>query len=153
MMEADDYIIREMTFADIDQVCVLEEMAFSMPWHKESFVEMAENKDALYLVVEETAHPGMVIACCGMRSIVGEGDISNVVVHPDFRKRGIARRMLTELLRRGEEEFGVEAYTLEVRVGNEDAIKLYKNLGFVSEGIRKNFYQKPVEDAMIMWKR
>ena len=145
--------IREMTSMDIDQVCVLEEMVFSMPWHRQSFVEMVENKDALYLVVEEDSRPGVVIAVCGMRSIVGEGDISNVVVHPDYRKRGIAQQLLSELLRRGESEFGVEAYTLEVRKSNADALNLYQRLGFVQEGIRKNFYEKPTEDAIIMWKR
>ncbi len=142
-----------MTSLDIDQVCMLEEMAFSMPWHRQSFVEMVDNKDALYLVVEEDIRPGVVIACCGMRSIVGEGDISNVVVHPNYRKRGIAYRMLTELLRQGEVDYGVEAYTLEVRKSNTDAVNLYHRLGFVQEGIRKNFYEKPIEDAIIMWKR
>lgn len=147
------YIIRELTMEDIDQVCVLEEMVFSMPWHKESFIEMVENKDALYLVVEENSNPGVVIAACGMRNIVGEGDISNVLVHPDYRKRGIARLMLAELMKQGEQKFGIEAYTLEVRKSNVDAIHLYEYHGFVQEGIRKNFYEKPTEDAIIMWKR
>lgn len=147
------FIIREMTLQDVDQVHMLEEMAFSMPWSLQDFVDMTENKDALYLVVEEDTQPGTVIACCGMRNIVGEGDISNVVVHPDWRKQGIAQKMLTELLRRGEEEYGVEAYTLEVRKGNADAVNLYSRLGFTEEGVRKNFYEKPVEDAIIMWKR
>lgn len=146
-------IIRKMTLQDVDQVHSLEEKAFSMPWSRQDFLDILENKDALYLVVEEENRPGMVIACCGMRSIVGEGDISNVVVHPDWRKQGIAQQMLTELIRRGEEEFGVEAYTLEVRKSNTDAVNLYSRLGFVEEGIRKNFYERPVEDAIIMWKR
>lgn len=146
-------IIREMTLADVDQVCVLEEMAFSMPWHKESFIEMIEHKDAMYLVAEEKNHPGRVIACCGMRHIVGEGDISNVVVHPDFRKRGVAYDMLTELLSRSKKKYGITEYTLEVRCSNAGAIRLYEKLGFVNEGIRKNFYEEPVEDAIIMWKR
>ena len=145
--------IRELTMEDIDQVCALEEMVFSMPWQRDAFIEMVENKDALHLVVEEKTQPGVVIATCGMRHIVGEGDISNVVVHPHYRKRGIAYQMLSELLKRGELCFGIEAYTLEVRKSNEDARKLYEKLGFVSEGIRKNFYEKPVEDAIIMWKR
>lgn len=146
-------IIREMTLADVDQVCVLEEMAFSMPWHKESFIEMIEHKDAMYLVAEEKNHPGRVIACCGMRHIVGEGDISNVVVHPDFRKRGVAYDMLTELLSRSKKKYGITEYTLEVRCSNSGAIRLYEKLGFVNAGIRKNFYEEPVEDAIIMWKR
>ena len=143
--------IREMNLADVDSVCVLEEMAFSMPWHKESFIEMIENKDALYLVADDER--AGVIGCCGVRSIVGEGDITNVVVHPDFRKKGVAFDMLTQLLFRGEKEFGIKEFTLEVRYSNIGAIHLYEKLGFVSEGIRKNFYEEPVEDALIMWKR
>lgn len=143
--------IREMNLADVDSVCVLEEMAFSMPWHKESFIEMIENKDALYLVADDER--AGVIGCCGVRSIVGEGDITNVVVHPDFRKKGVAFDMLTQLLFRGEKEFGIKEFTLEVRYSNIGAIHLYEKLGFVSEGIRKHFYEEPVEDALIMWKR
>ncbi len=143
--------IREMTLADVDRVCVLEEMAFSMPWHKESFVEMIENKDALYLVADD--EQSGVIGCCGVRSIVGEGDITNVVVHPDFRQKGVAYKMLTQLLLRGEQDFGIKEFTLEVRYSNIGAIHLYEKLGFVSEGIRKKFYEEPVEDALIMWKR
>lgn len=143
--------IREMTLADVDRVCVLEEIAFSMPWHKESFVEMIENKDALYLVADD--EQSGVIGCCGVRSIVGEGDITNVVVHPDFRQKGVAYEMLTQLLWRGEQDFGIKEFTLEVRYSNIGAIHLYEKLGFVSEGIRKNFYEEPVEDALIMWKR
>ncbi len=146
-------IVRTMTLDDVDQVCVLEELAFSMPWHKQSFIEMIESEDALYLVAEEAENPGIVVGCCGMRSIVGEGDISNVVVHPKHRNKGIAHCMLTQLISRGIEEFNIEAYTLEVRKSNDSAIHLYEKLGFVSEGIRKNFYEKPVEDAIIMWKR
>ena len=145
--------IREMTLQDVEQVHELENLAFSTPWSRQDFVDMVENKDALYLVVEAANCPGTVIACCGMRSIVGEGDISNVVVHPKWRKQGIAKKMLMELLKRGKEEYSVEAYTLEVRKSNADAVKLYSGLGFVEAGIRKNFYAKPVEDAIIMWKR
>ena len=144
--------IREMTTEDVDEVCVLEEMAFSMPWHKESFIEMIENKDALYLVAEMADLPE-IVACCGVRSIVGEGDITNVVVHPKYRQKGIAYRMLKELLFRGEKEFQIKEFTLEVRKSNINAIHLYEKLGFVQEGIRKNFYEAPVEDAVIMWKR
>ena len=143
--------IREMTMDDVDRVCELEEMVFSMPWHKESFIEMIENKDALYLVAED-ADSG-VIGCCGMRSIVGEGDISNVAVFPEHRRKGVAHAMLTLLLLRGEKDFGIKEFTLEVRYGNMGAIHLYESLGFVAEGVRKNFYEDPVEDALIMWKR
>ncbi len=146
------FLIREMTKEDVDTVCMLEEEAFSMPWHKQSFIEMIENKDALYLVAA-SCDTNRVVGCCGLRNIVREGDISNVVVDKDFRQQGIANDLLKEIIHLGQERFHIREFTLEVRVSNEPAIRLYQKNGFVSEGIRKNFYEKPVEDAMIMWKR
>lgn len=75
-----------------------------------------------------------------------------MVVAPEARRRGVATGLLTYLLAEGDRA-GLTAYTLEVRVSNEAAVHLYEKLGFVSEGIRPGFYEKPVEDAMIMWKR
>lgn len=144
-----EIVIKPLTEDYVDQVCVLEEEAFSMPWHKESFLEMIANKNARYLVALQEEE---VLGCCGLRNIVGEGEITNVVVRSDVRAKGIARQMLTRLLEEGT-EMGVEAFTLEVRKGNAAAIHLYEKLGFITEGIRKNFYEKPTEDALIMWKR
>jgi len=133
----------------VEQVCELEEEAFSMPWHRESFLEMIENPHACYLVALAGKK---VAASCGLREIAGEGEITNVVTAPAFRKKGIARQILTSLLEEGEKR-GISAYTLEVRISNEAAVRLYQSLGFVEEGVRKNFYEKPKEDALIMWKR
>lgn len=144
-----EIVIKPLTEEYVDAVCELEKEAFSMPWHKESFMEMIFNKDAKYLVA---ICDGKVVGSCGMRNIVGEGDISNVVTDRAFRRQGVGRKMLEELLKEGI-EMGIEAFTLEVRKSNEAAIRLYEQLGFVIEGIRKNFYEKPREDALIMWKR
>lgn len=141
--------IKPLVETYVDQVCVLEEEAFSMPWHRESFMEMIVNKDARYLVA---LCGNEVVACCGLRNIVGEGEITNVVTRSDVRGKGIAEKLLIELFRQGY-EMGVEAFTLEVRKSNFPAIALYEKLGFQTEGIRKNFYEKPIEDALIMWKR
>lgn len=141
--------IKPLTEEYVDQVCVLEEEAFSMPWHRESFLEMILNKDACYLVglMEEE-----VVASCGLRNIVGDGEITNVVTKSSARGRGIGEQMLLKLLEEGT-AMGVEAFTLEVRKSNDAAIHLYEKLGFVTEGVRKNFYEDPTEDALIMWKR
>jgi len=141
--------IKPLTEEYVDQVCVLEEEAFSMPWHRESFLKMILNKDACYLVglMEEE-----VVASCGLRNIVGDGEITNVVTKSSARGRGIGERMLLKLLEEGT-AMGVEAFTLEVRKSNDAAIHLYEKLGFVTEGVRKNFYEDPTEDALIMWKR
>lgn len=144
-------VIRTMEEKDVDQVCLLEEHAFSMPWHKPSFLEMLLNPQALYLVAIDEDET--VRGCCGVRNVVGEGDITNVVVQDACQNKGIGRSLMEALLFRGEKELGIKAFTLEVRVSNAPAIHLYQSLGFVSAGIRKNFYEKPVEDAMIMWKR
>lgn len=143
--------VRRLLYEDVDAVCALEAEAFSMPWHKQSFIEMIENPDALYMVA--VMENGQIVGCCGLRSIVGEGDISNVVVKKELRGNGIATMLMEELLKTGIEEMHIEAFTLEVRVSNKEAIHLYEKFGFKNEGIRKNFYDKPKEDAMIMWKR
>ena len=141
--------IKSLTEEYVDQVCILEEEAFSMPWHRESFLEMIQNKDACYLV---GLHEDEVVASCGLRNIVGDGEITNVVTKASERGKGIGEKMLLKLLEEGV-AMGVEAFTLEVRKSNYAAIHLYEKLGFVTEGIRKNFYEEPTEDALIMWKK
>lgn len=148
--------IRDLRMNDIDRVCELEEEAFSMPWHKESFIDMVNNPDALYLVAVETVDGDkqeIVLGCAGLLSVVGEGEICNIVVASDRRGEHIGEALVRELLKRAADEYGVTAYTLEVRKSNAPAIALYEKLGFVSEGIRPNFYDRPNEDAIIYWKR
>ena len=144
-----ELLIKPLTEQYVDQVCVLEEEAFSMPWHKESFLEMIRNKDACYLVGIINDE---VVASCGLRNIVGDGEITNVVTAGNMRGKGVGKQMLLRLMEEGI-KMGVEAFTLEVRKSNAAAIHLYEGLGFVTEGVRKNFYEEPVEDALIMWKR
>lgn len=144
-----ELIIKPLTEENVDAVCVLEEEAFSMPWHRESFMEMIMNKDACYLVGISGQE---VVASCGLRNIVGDGEITNVVTKASERGKGIGKQMLLKLMEEGT-KMGVEAFTLEVRKSNMAAIHLYERLGFVTEGIRKNFYEEPTEDALIMWKR
>lgn len=144
-----ELVIKTLTEEYVDAVCVLEEEAFSMPWHRESFLEMISNENACYLV---GVFEGQVVASCGLRNIVGDGEITNVVTSGSMRRKGIGRQMLLKLMEEGI-NMGVEAFTLEVRKSNQGAIHLYESLGFVTEGIRKNFYEDPVEDALIMWKR
>ena len=89
---------------------------------------------------------------CGVKKIFEEGDISNVAVHPAHRGRGISRKMLEILMSEARAD-GVQAFTLEVRAGNEVAVNLYESLGFRTEGVRPRFYDDPVEDGLIMWQR
>ena len=87
-----------------------------------------------------------------MRDIFGEGEITNVAVLYDFRGKGIAKRMLETLLIESSAK-GVRSFTVEVRAGNRPAIELYRGFGFRTEGVRANLYERPMEDALIMWRR
>lgn len=140
---------RRMRAEDVPFISRLEEETFSMPWSAASFLQMIEKEDTAYFVAEED---GQLLGGCGLLLIAGEGNITNVVVAPGARRRGVATGLLTYLMEEGDRA-GLTAYTLEVRVSNAAAIGLYEKLGFISEGIRPGFYEKPVEDAVIMWKR
>ncbi|MDE6714387.1 MAG: ribosomal protein S18-alanine N-acetyltransferase [Lachnospiraceae bacterium] len=143
-------LIRQMQADDLEQAAALEAQNFSRPWSKEAFADALEKDYYQYLVaVDEKSQ--RVFGMCGLIRTLEEGGITNVVVSENVRNQGIGYRMLTELMRRAEEE-GVREYTLEVRKSNAPAIALYRKLGFVEEGIRPSFYDMPVEDAVIMRK-
>lgn len=142
-------IIREMKEEDIPAVCKIESSIFSKPWSANSFLSSIKDVNNIYLVVEDK---GQILGYCGLWGIVGEGQINNVVVMKESRNKGLGRIMLQRLLELGKEK-GLEEFTLEVRVSNENAIHLYRSLLFKDAGIRKNFYEEPIEDALIMWYR
>ena len=142
-------VIRSIEQEDIECVSCIEAECFSMPWSADAYRKVLEDDKCLYLVASLN---GSVVGMCGVMNILGEGDIHNVAVTAAQRGQGIAFAMLCELIRRGEER-GIVDFTLEVRVSNQAAIHTYEKLGFVSEGIRPKFYEKPIEDAMIMWRR
>ena len=171
------YYIRRMREEDIPQVVEIEKIAFSRPWTRSIFKAVLLLPYAAYYVaveqktleqktlkqkaleqeaLEQGEKPGLdqdrIVGICGVKKIFEEGEISNVAVHPDYRGRGVSRRML-EMLIREAREGGVESFTLEVRAGNRPAIRLYESFGFRTEGIRPRFYDHPVEDGLIMWLR
>ena len=141
--------IRELQDADIEILAQMEAEAFSMPWTAQDFRGLLERSYCFYLVA---LADGEIAGCCGYTDLCGEADIDNVVVGSRYRNQGVAQAMLEELIARGEAR-GVEAFTLEVRVSNAAGIHIYQKYGFRSEGIRPGFYEKPREDAMIMWRR
>ena len=142
-------IIRELRETDIESLAAIEAASFSMPWSAQDFRDLLSRDYCLYVVAEID---GEVAGCAGLTNSCNEGNIDNVVVAERYRGQGVAQRMLSELLARAEER-NMEAFTLEVRVSNAAAIHVYEKLGFVSEGIRPRFYEKPTEDAVIMWRR
>ena len=154
MSEIKNLVIRHMEVSDIAPLANIEKQCFSRPWSAGDFGHLIDKSDAYYLVAEITDVRGFrrIVGTAGMRIVCGEGDIDNVAVLPEFRNRGIAGALIDGLLKAGREK-GIEEYTLEVRVSNAPAIRVYERAGFVSEGIRPGFYEDPKEDANIMWIR
>ena len=141
--------IRPANENDIKTLTEIDEICFSAPWSEKSFTdEIMNNNIASYLVAEVA---GKVVGYAGLWVILEEGHITNVAVHPDFRGKGLAKKLLTELLAAAEEA-GANIFTLEVRASNESAIALYESFNFKSVGLRKKYYEDNGEDAVIMWK-
>ena len=145
--------IRKMTESDIPEVARIEKMIFADPWSEKVYRETLKLPETGYVVATDVSDDGEdIIGAAGVRNIVGTGEITNVMILPGYRGRGIAKMMLTDLLETGR-QLGACDFTLEVRVSNEPAIRLYESLGFESEGVRPGFYRNPAEDAAIYWLR
>jgi ribosomal-protein-alanine N-acetyltransferase len=144
-----DIIIRGMLSKDLDQIITIEKVCFSTPWSKGSFENELKNEFAYYQCAEIE---GKIVGYMGMWRVVDECHITNVAILPEYRKRGIAGMLIQKMVGicRSSE---ISAMTLEVRVSNIPAINLYKKYGFYSVGKRPNYYTRPVEDALIMWKK
>lgn len=140
--------IKRMEITDLEDVARIEKKIFSQPWSRKGFEDSLKQEDTCYLAAYID---GTLAGYCGFLQVLDEADITNVAVDAAYRKRGIGKAMLLELLRAGEKR-GVNAFTLEVRESNKAALALYQSLGFESCGIRKNFYEFPKENAVIMWK-
>ncbi len=141
--------VRQMEEADLGSVARIEASIFSKPWSEEGFRDSLKLPNTVYLVAEQD---GSIAGYIGMLCVLDEGEITNVAVAEGFRRQGIGERLLSSLLQAGRKE-GVDSFTLEVRESNSSARRLYRKLGFQEEGIRRNFYEKPTEDAILMWKR
>ena len=169
-----DLIIRRAEEKDVLAIEHIEKQCFAVPWSYESLhKDIVENGMAFYIVAEiasedggeaaeqsegtagqvcgDTEIAGQICGYVGIWKIFDEGHITNVAVAPEYRRKHIARAML-EALMEVTAEAGIERYTLEVRAGNEPAIRLYEGLGFKSEGIRPGYYEDNGEDAIIMWR-
>ena len=140
--------IREMKKTDLPEVARIEKENFSIPWSEQGFADSMEQENTCFLSAYKN---GSIVGYCGYLQVLDEADITNVSVDAASRRDGVGESMLQELMRRGAQK-GIKAFTLEVRESNLAAISLYQKLGFVSAGIRKNFYDAPKENAVIMWK-
>ncbi len=139
--------IRPMRYADVPTVVQWERRIFPTPWSPENFLAELENpRISLALVME---YAGQFAGYALAWTVAGELHITNIAVVPEFRRRGIAERTMRYLMELGKKR-GCRYAQLEVRVSNVAAIRLYRKLGFTPVGIRKNYYQREGEDALVM---
>lgn len=143
-------IIRRMRSEDVPQVAEIEKVCFSVPWSEKSFLDSLNRTDTIFLVcVEEQGTDPVVAGYLGLYYSFEEGEITNVAVAPSYRKRGCGQQLL-QAVKEEAKRVSTETLFLEVRRSNEPAIALYKKMGFEPIGIRKNFYEHPTEDAILM---
>lgn len=148
VVEKQNLIIRPMHEEDLQQVCHMENTYFSDAWSYNGFWTALHDEDALFIIVQKGEE---IVGYAGVYNGGGDGDICTVAVKECYRNQGIGQIMLETLMEFGT-RIGMKNYTLEVRVSNAGAIALYTKLGFEGVGVRPGFYQKPKEDALIMWK-
>lgn len=142
-------IVRPMQAMDIDRVYELERLCFRTPWSRESLAGELKNSIAHYLVLERDKR---VIGYAGMWVIYDEAHITNVAVDPQFRRQGLAKRIMLCMMRTAR-LFDAAQMTLEVRENNFGAQALYAQLDFERAGVRKGYYTDTGEAAYIMWNR
>ncbi len=143
-----DLIFEKMAEQHIPRVAALEKQSFSTPWSESALLEELSNKFARFFVALLN---GEIVGYIGSHNVLGEVYITNVAVFPEYRKKGIGEALVKWLIETIEGE-NAEFITLEVRKSNISAINLYEKCGFCAVGERKNFYEKPCEDAVLMTK-
>lgn len=144
-----EYQICDVLPEHIPQIAQLETRCFSMPWTQELLQTQLKDEQHEFLAALDAS--GRVIGYVGMMFVLDEGYISNVAVDEAFRRQGIADALIERLCLICREH-GLSFVSLEVRAGNAPAVALYQKHGFVEMGVRKNYYERPREDALIMTK-
>jgi len=149
-MSAGNFYLEPMQSYHIDHIHKIECDSFAVPWSRDSFVKELENPHAIYIAA--AAKNRDIIGFAGMWHVVNEGHITNIAVSPEYRGIGVGDALVSAMIQIAK-DYKMIGITLEVRMGNEPAQKLYIKHGFVFEGIRKNYYTDTKEDAIVMWKR
>lgn len=141
--------IEKMKEEHLDELSQIEKETFSEPWSKESLRDELDNKNAYFIVAKQDEK---VVAYVGLYNICSEGYITNIVVREDYRGNSIGSELMLNILKFAQDN-KLKFLTLEVRKSNKLAVNFYNKFQFVSEGVRKNFYRRPREDAIIMTRK
>ena len=141
-----NYKLVPMTMEHIPQIAALEKACFSHPWSEALLQNELWNDSAVIIVAE--GEDGTVLGYAGLQTVLDEGYVNNVAVDERFRRQGVAGELIAAFVRFGRAKLAF--LTLEVRASNAPAIALYAKYGFTEAGRRKNYYDDPKEDAILM---
>lgn len=141
-------VFRYMTLEDIDRVLEIEFQSFTLPWSRAAFeTELTKNHFSKYVVL---ILEGTIVGYGGMWMIVDEAHVTNIAIDPQVRGKHLGEALLHRMMVLAI-SLGAQRMTLEVRVSNKVAQRLYEKMGFTSYGVRKRYYTDNNEDALIMW--
>lgn len=143
-----EYQLVPMDHSHLPAVAALERLCFTTPWNEAMLEEELYNDTASFIVAQRD--DGEVLGYAGLHVILDEGYIDNVAVRPEYRRQGVADRLLDVFCRFGQAHLAF--LTLEVRPSNTAAVALYEKHGFREAGRRKNYYENPTEDALLLTK-
>lgn len=144
-----EILIDHMTLEDVSGVAVIEEECFTKPWSYQAFLSELSNTNAVtFVAIIEQEVVGFINA----HFTLDEGYINNIAVTLTHRRKNIADMLIEKVISHGQSK-ELKFLTLEVRISNIPAIALYKKHGFVEVGMRKNFYEEPIEDAILMTRK
>lgn len=140
-------VIRKMTIDDIPAVVELDKMSFSLPWPERSFrFELSDNPASRCWVAEVE---GRIVGMIVVWLLIGEAHVATLATHPNFRRQGIAKRLLSHALQYLTDE-GAQSSFLEVRASNSAAQEMYHKFGYRESGRRRRYYKDNDEDAILM---
>ena len=142
----DQVSFRSMTRADLDDVMAIERTAFTYPWSSRFFLQELEVECARSILAEVN---GRIVGYVLFWLLPDEVDIHNIAVHREFRRRGLGRILLHQVIARAQRRLSLRV-TLEVRISNIGARKLYESMEFAVTGSRKGYYSDNGEDALAM---
>jgi len=141
-----DVAVRDMTHDDIDVVVAMENASYTVPWSEATFRGLLRRRDADMIVL----HSGTeIVGYAAFWAVLDQGELGNVAIAARWRGRGLGAQLVAEIIRRAARR-GVRDVFLEVRPLNSSARRLYERFGFVLVGKRRNYYQEPTEDALVM---
>lgn len=149
MFQINKYYVTDMTLEHLDAVYTIETRSFAIPWSKNELRKEIDENHKVYKVAITPS--GVVMGYGGFWHIVNECQITNIAVDAPYQSMGVGSLLLEALIAAALERQSI-GLTLEVRINNTAAIKLYEKYGFKPEGIRKGYYANNKEDAIIMWK-